>query len=83
MNRGCMFFVDFIDTKLKQQQYKVNLIEWSQKIKEERKEVYNVRNVKNLEIFTKNTSNNSSLLKALQNQEVSKGGSNGSGRFSM
>ena len=78
-----MFFVDFIDTKLKQQQYKVNLIEWSQKIKEERKEVYNVRNVKNLEIFTKNTSNNSSLLKALQNQEVSKGGSNGSGRFSM
>ena len=47
---------------------------WNQKVKVDRKEVFNVRNLQCQKIFTNNSSNSSNLIKVLENQEVSKGG---------
>ena len=47
---------------------------WCQKIKVDRKEIFNLRNYESQQIFKENTSKNPALLHALQNHDVSKGG---------
>ena len=47
---------------------------WCQKIKVDRKEVYNLRNYECQQIFSENTSNHPKLLDALRNKDIFKGG---------
>ena len=47
---------------------------WSQQIKVDRKEIYNLRNVECQKIFQENTSNNFRLLEAVQKSDIRQGG---------
>ena len=47
---------------------------WSQHMKKERKEIYNVRNISCQKIFSENTARNPQLVKSLQNTDIFKGG---------
>jgi hypothetical protein len=47
---------------------------WCQKIKVDRKEVYNQRNYECQRIFSKNTSKHPNFLDALRNKDIFKGG---------
>jgi exonuclease III len=47
---------------------------WNQKIKVDRKEFYNLRNIECQQIFKANTSNNPRLFEVIQNQDIIKGG---------
>ena len=49
-------------------------IKWNQKIKIDRKEVYNLRNKDCLKNFTENTSNNKTFIEVLQNSDIVSGG---------
>ena len=48
---------------------------WNQKIKIDRKEVYNLRNTECQKVFTENTANNKRLIEALKNNNILSGGS--------
>ena len=49
-------------------------IKWNQKIRIDRKEVYNLRNKDCLENFTENTSSNNTFIDVLQNSDIINGG---------
>ena len=48
---------------------------WNPKIKVNRKEIFNLRNIECQNFFKMNTSNNPKLVEVLQDQDISKGGS--------
>ena len=50
------------------------VFKWNQKIKIDRKEIYNLRNIECQEEFTKNTSNNEKLIDVINNENIITGG---------
>ena len=50
------------------------VFKWNQKIKIDRKEIYNLRNIECQEEFTKNTSNNEKLIDVINKENIITGG---------